>query len=1536
MEPSHIGRFEIYAVLGQGGMGTVYKAHDPDIDRWVAIKTVTIQGDQQHARFKQEIRAAGKLKHSHIVIIHHTWIEDDVGYIVMELVEGGTLAERFSPPIPWNKAVRLLLPICQALAYAHDEGVVHRDVKPANILISNKEVVKLTDFGVARLETTKGRITTPDSAVGTLFYIAPEQANSEVVDGRADIFSLGIVLFELITGRHPFAGEGPVQVFRGIIQPEPADLEPLSVFAPPPLVDVARRALNKSPADRFDNADEMAAALKACLKQPSTSWTPLSSTAFTPSDTYFSQADVSTPLLHLDLVSDVSLSSAERALLEKAFVGYDTLHIEKEFKKGFSGARVLLATPVRSGGRWESKIVLKIDNPAAINDEWQAYKKYVEGRLPLAASIPKPPTDAGDEPLALLYYTFAGGRVDVAPDSLRNYYKEHTWQKIVELLEESVLDALRVGWWGHRQTKYFSLRQEYDRLLPVHLVVEVSAPSKETPYNLIAGKTSFNDCRLLKYQQEVYIEGFAVEEIQPDRNEITLYTPPRSSSQINQIRIRVRTSPPNHLVLRVGDPMPPFTGVMIETRHDLLHESIQSAYPEQDLNREEVVIGGESYPNPLYHYDSLLNQRVFAMRTPIHGDLNLENILVVPSGPIWVIDFATTREGPILYDLARLETQVITRWLAELRPNPESVVHLMQVLHQPIPSFGQLPTNFNKPFQILAAIRHAAKNYLNSESWDEYYQGLSLMLLGALKFKDLDVHTQRITYAAAVGVYRLIGVPVTPQPPPPPPLWRYVAVIAGFIAAVTLVIAFWFVNHPPPPTESVVVAVTASLPRSTDTPPPPDTPVPPALPPPPEPSPTMTPTIIDTPTPIIIEGKVLAPFEIYGGPGPDYPTFGSLIVDNPVQVTGRDSTSKWWQIIDPGAGGYGWVPAESVELLVSLAPPVATALPPSSPTPSPAPSPTPPCPREAVYQALPTNYPSLGCSTDTWQTDFTLQRFERGLMIWRKSPAQIYILYEAGNWRSEADPQGPPYPSCPEGDQTAGLGPIFSFGVIWCAGERAQLGRPITKEIALEDSQVEQFEQGLAFGLGQYGYVLFEEDKQWTLFQLPSSEPADYQLFFAANLDGQYRIYRMTLNEKQPVSLTNGLGDYGRPALSPDGQLLAYGSNRNGNMDIFVLDLSTQEINQLTSAPEHDHTPAWSPDGRRIAFQSERAGNYDIYVMNSDGSNQIALTNDPANDYWPTWSPDGKQILFESERNDGKNSQLYLMQADGSDKTRLIESDGNDGMPAWSLSGEIVFYSDRDGNRELYLMDNLKAIPRRLTNNSTNDWFPAWSPDGRYLAFVSGDFKEGKIYVMDRADESITTLVENGGDSSDPIIAFAMTIPANQVAPESPPECSIFPALEFQTLWNRYGSRMGCPLDSTVVVIPLIAEELFQGGHMFWRSDTDDVYAVYDRQFDGTHLIAGRWEYYGTPWDGSNPDGVGLSPPPGLVEPKRGFGWLWRTKMGGSSSLIGWALDKEYGFENIGRVQQFERGVAFKGSDTKVYALLNDGGFLAVDPNLDQ
>jgi eukaryotic-like serine/threonine-protein kinase len=246
----------------------IYLAHDPVIDRKVAIKLIRadLLGSDDHtdhlARFRHEAQAAGRCAHPNIVAIYDFAVHEGNPFFAMEYVEGRNLSQvlaqsgRFMPPA----AVALMGQVLDALGCAHGFGIVHRDVKPANVLLPGDGRVKMTDFGISRLDTSV--LTQTGSVIGTPSYMSPEQCRGEPVDARSDLFSAGIVLYELLAGARPFTGRNMTEIALQVINQPPADIRLTAPELAPPLVAVVERALAKRPEDRFASAAEMAAALR--------------------------------------------------------------------------------------------------------------------------------------------------------------------------------------------------------------------------------------------------------------------------------------------------------------------------------------------------------------------------------------------------------------------------------------------------------------------------------------------------------------------------------------------------------------------------------------------------------------------------------------------------------------------------------------------------------------------------------------------------------------------------------------------------------------------------------------------------------------------------------------------------------------------------------------------------------------------------------------------------------------------------------------------------------------------------------------------------------------------------------------------------------------------------------------------------------------------------------------------------------------------------------------------------------------------------
>jgi len=271
-----LGPYRIITQIGKGGMANVYKAYQPSVDRYVAIKVLPSQlaESQEFAtRFHQEARIIAKLEHPHILPVFDYGESDGVAYFVMRYLDAGTLRDKMEAkhPLPLNDIDRIFTQLADALSYAHSFGIIHRDLKPANALIDSHGNIFLTDFGIARLlESASPRLTQTDAIMGTPAYISPEQAQGLDVDQRSDIYSLGIILYEMVTGGVPFVADTPLAVlFKHISDPLPLP-SIVKPDIPPSIEKVILKALAKDPKDRFSSAGEFVAAWKHALEEKDT------------------------------------------------------------------------------------------------------------------------------------------------------------------------------------------------------------------------------------------------------------------------------------------------------------------------------------------------------------------------------------------------------------------------------------------------------------------------------------------------------------------------------------------------------------------------------------------------------------------------------------------------------------------------------------------------------------------------------------------------------------------------------------------------------------------------------------------------------------------------------------------------------------------------------------------------------------------------------------------------------------------------------------------------------------------------------------------------------------------------------------------------------------------------------------------------------------------------------------------------------------------------------------------------------------------
>jgi eukaryotic-like serine/threonine-protein kinase len=270
-----LGRYDLVRVLGKGAMGIVYEGRDPNLDRRVAIKTVKVENLSEEAaseyelRFRTEARSAARLQHPNIVSVYDSDRDGDVAFLVMEYIQGDDLKHHLDQGTRYSleQSLKMIRDLLSALEYAHKQGIVHRDIKPANLLIEPGGRVKLTDFGVARMQDSGDATRTQGNMIGTLKYMSPEQVQGQKTDSRTDLFSVGVVLYQLLTDTRPFDGDNDFSIIHQIIEHTPVPPSSINARLPSAIDAVMARALAKDREQRFATARDFASALQSAIRR---------------------------------------------------------------------------------------------------------------------------------------------------------------------------------------------------------------------------------------------------------------------------------------------------------------------------------------------------------------------------------------------------------------------------------------------------------------------------------------------------------------------------------------------------------------------------------------------------------------------------------------------------------------------------------------------------------------------------------------------------------------------------------------------------------------------------------------------------------------------------------------------------------------------------------------------------------------------------------------------------------------------------------------------------------------------------------------------------------------------------------------------------------------------------------------------------------------------------------------------------------------------------------------------------------------------
>ena len=457
-------------------------------------------------------------------------------------------------------------------------------------------------------------------------------------------------------------------------------------------------------------------------------------------------------------------------LLWLMFAGYERVVVRGELSGGYSGCRVFVMRPVRPDGV-ELPAVIKMGPRPLIEQEWRAYNHCIDNRLPGVAEIRGEPVYLSDWG-ALRYPLVGSGEFQVT--SLRQYGLNATAEELVYVLKERLFKSMRATWRYHEIAADFSLRDSYDHLLPVNLLIECVALAAGATMLPLTPATALNN----DYEAGtlVVVSGFEVVEIDVRQRTLTLNLPYASGNgrpASYRLRLLGLDEPGAYRVGQVVER--PLTGIIQATRRDQFHEQLQRALgPEFDLRGDTVLLpDGQALPNPLLALARALRETRDVRLACIHGDLNLENVLVeydYRSATVHLIDFASARQDHVLHDLLRLETGLLLHLFPEaLGGVPvEQLVAFYRRLHCATVESGPIvpPAGLERPFAVLLFVRRMAHDFLfDSEAWSEYYQGLTLYLLGALKYRDLDSAPEapsspkQLAFWAAAAVQQLLEEP---------------------------------------------------------------------------------------------------------------------------------------------------------------------------------------------------------------------------------------------------------------------------------------------------------------------------------------------------------------------------------------------------------------------------------------------------------------------------------------------------------------------------------------------------------------------------------------------------------------------------------------------------------------------------------------------------------------------------------------------------------------------------------------------------------
>ncbi|MCA9894858.1 MAG: phosphotransferase [Anaerolineae bacterium] len=477
-----------------------------------------------------------------------------------------------------------------------------------------------------------------------------------------------------------------------------------------------------------------------------------------------STSDASQPFVKVDFAPtfDGSLSKEELFVLRRMFYGYGQIRIEQLLTGGYTTARLLVVTPIQPDGREDAGVVVKIGATDAILDEAQRYERYVKSTLPpLTARLEEKPTAPETSDLAAIKYTFItdnSGNPSTLAEAIKSWTPGYTQQ----WLEDSLYNGFGDRWWKQNRAYRFEAWQEYDWLLPPVLTLEV-VQSDNTPAGVHILRYPIKRQRVsaLQYGDLVMVENFTVQKVNPERNAIQLALG-QGSHLTRAYQVEVRGLDFDQEMYFRGEIVERFVGRVWKTRNEQLLNAARALEPDFDITGANIVYNELRFPNPLEHYNNLLEATIDSTLSTIHGDLHLGNIMIGPQDSPLLIDFGQTREGHTIFDWITLEMSLLNELIQPLAsPGWKGAYEIIE---------GLISLNRGKPpitrnadltnaLTIITTIRAIIARHLHS--WLEYYLALSFISLRAMTWQTLDIDNRRLMFlvsALAMNEYEALQV----------------------------------------------------------------------------------------------------------------------------------------------------------------------------------------------------------------------------------------------------------------------------------------------------------------------------------------------------------------------------------------------------------------------------------------------------------------------------------------------------------------------------------------------------------------------------------------------------------------------------------------------------------------------------------------------------------------------------------------------------------------------------------------------------------